>query len=172
MNARWYDVTVNVSKQYFNNGSETTNGSFFIETKPVTLNSTAVSTQGGDVGGWGERFYFTANVSDEDYDYVNVTLYVRRVGSPTWITANQTNLDSPVLNTTVNLSWVRSYCEAGPADQYPHVWEFSLNTTDNYNNPLPGGDVYETTIVPVNFSLEKDNVTLQMMQGTEQLTPT
>ena len=90
---------------------------------------------------------------------------MRRVGSGFWISANQTNLDSPAIGSIVNLSWVRGYCEAGPGDNYPHGWEFAFNTSDNSNNPLPGGDIYETTTTPENFSLEKDNVSIQMMQG-------
>jgi hypothetical protein len=39
MKARWYDVVVNVSKDYFNNKSARTNGSFFIETAPLLTNS-------------------------------------------------------------------------------------------------------------------------------------
>jgi len=165
MKARWYDVLINISKDYFNNQSNRTTNAFFIETKPELRNLTVISDQGSTTGGWGEKFYFNVTVTDEDYDFVNLTLYVRRFGSSSWIQANKTNLDSPVINQTVTLSWSRSSCEASKADPYPHVWEFTFNATDDANSPYLYEDMYETTIEPENFSLEKDDVSLQLVNG-------
>jgi hypothetical protein len=168
MKARWYDVVVDVSKQFFNNKSVRTINNFFIETKPQLINTSVVSTQGGEIGGWGERFYFNVTVTDEDYDFVNLTLYVRRFGAVSWIQANKTNLDSPVINQTVTLSWTRGTCEASQTDRYPHTWEFKFNATDDPNSPYLYEDLYETTITPKNFSLEKDDTSLQLMSGDNE----
>jgi hypothetical protein len=165
MKARWYDIAVSVSKEFFNNKSVRANNEFFVETKPELRNLSVISSQGGTIGGWGERFYFNVTVTDEDYDFVNLTLYVRRFGSSTWIQANRTNLDSPVINKTVTLSWSRETCDASHLDPYPHTWEFKFNASDDPNYPLPGGEIYETTIEPKNFSLEKDDVSLQLVSG-------
>jgi hypothetical protein len=167
MRARWYDLVVNATKDYFNNKSIRVNGSFFIETKPVLANISVNSTQGGETGGWGERFYFNVTVTDEDYDFVNVTLYTRKYGTSSWINANKTDIDSPVINKTITLSWVRGTCGASQSDPYPHVWEFKFNATDDPNSPIvTGEDPYETSIEPKNFSMEKDDTNLTFMSGS------
>ena len=165
MDARWYDVVINTNKSYHVNTSLRTNGSFFIETKPSFKNITVRSSTGTDTGGWGEMFHFNVTVTDEDYDFVNLTLYVRRHGVSGWIEANSTDLESPVINETVHLSWRRATCEAAYNDKYPHDWEFTFNATDDANSPLPFEEFYETSTIPENFTIEKDNVTLQHMYG-------
>jgi len=100
--ARWYNITINSSKDFYNNGTYTGINNFFIETKPEMINLSANSEQGGDTGGWGETWTFNATVTDEDLDNVTLKLWIRKYGEPSWDEVNTTNLTSPI-NQTIAL---------------------------------------------------------------------
>jgi len=59
MKARYYNTSFTSSKAYHNNGNTTRANHFFIETMPELANETALTNPGG----WGERFYFSVNVT-------------------------------------------------------------------------------------------------------------
>ena len=84
MPTRWYDVISYVNKSYFNSNSTIKSNAFWVETQPLLFAPQVNSEQGGNVGGWGEDWNFTVNVTDEDLDSVTVYLWIRKIGG-SWI---------------------------------------------------------------------------------------
>ncbi|MCK4497207.1 MAG: hypothetical protein KAU24_03370, partial [Candidatus Aenigmarchaeota archaeon] len=147
MFARWYNTTMyaNYTDHYDN---ITTKGDhFFIKTKPFLYNATALI----DPGGWGERFYFFVNITDEDLDNVTVNLYTKKYGAASWGSPkNSTWIEAPV-NESVVLSWRDDTCDN------IDTWEFYFEGTDNRSL----SNVSKT----YNFTVEKDEVNFTMMFG-------
>jgi hypothetical protein len=162
LNAGWYNMSVNASKEfYLTNDTYIESNFFFIETRPEVNNYTVSSTQGGEIGGWGERFYFTANITDEDLDNVTVELYVRSYGDSWGIAVNDTDVISPI-NETVTLSWAGGTCgDIG-------TWEYMIRARDDGNYPIQSDDQYITDSVPQNFTLERDNVIVNYGEGNSR----
>ncbi|RLE15252.1 hypothetical protein DRJ04_00800, partial [Candidatus Aerophobetes bacterium] len=147
MLARFYDVVMNSSRDYFLNDSERAHNLFFIKTKPV-LEDVNVTP---NPGGWGERFYFSVNLTDEDLDNVTVNLYIRKKGSATWgAPKNSTYAEAPI-NYTVTLSWSYPDC-LNIGD-----WEFYFEAIDNRT--------LSTVSEISNFTMERDDVNLTLAEG-------
>ncbi|MFH8092821.1 MAG: hypothetical protein QXM38_02680, partial [Candidatus Aenigmatarchaeota archaeon] len=146
MKARWYNVTINTSKDFFNTNVSLHRRPFFIKTMPIVQNLTITPAQDW---GWGERYTFTANVTDEDLDTVYVNLYYTPVGFDDWIQINSTTIDSPI-NTTVVLTYQGFTCSDIDYEQ-----EFEFTVLDN-RSYLVNSSLYEPW--KKKFNLTKDDV--------------
>ncbi|MBI4176596.1 MAG: hypothetical protein HY518_05300, partial [Candidatus Aenigmarchaeota archaeon] len=154
MNAGNYTSITNTTLSYYYNASHNETNTFFIETAPVILN-TSVSP---NTGGWGERFNFTANLSDEDGDNVTLELYVALVGSSYGAAVNSTILQGPVLNRSASLSYVVSFCSTG-------TWRYRFRAVDDANTPIPLETQYTIYSEDKNFTVERDDVRIELTHG-------
>ncbi|MCK4714591.1 MAG: hypothetical protein KAT35_03380, partial [Candidatus Aenigmarchaeota archaeon] len=125
--------------------------SFEVITRPVMVDPTPVVNPGG----WGERFYFSVNLTDEDYDNVDVNLYARKYGETEWGQPKNSTSTDTAIGTILNLSWSDSYC--------PNIgiWEFYFESSDNRTPSLTNDTG------PVNFTIESDDVYLLYEQGDD-----
>ncbi|MCK5593634.1 MAG: hypothetical protein KAI18_00155, partial [Candidatus Aenigmarchaeota archaeon] len=147
MAARWYDTEMVSWELYYNNGTVLLQNHIFVTTVPNMTDETAITS----VGGWGETFYFSVNVTDEDLDNLTLNLYIRDTASGFWgAPKNSTILYSPQGEYAV-LSWSDApYCTIG-------TWEYRFEASDTH------GHVSFTT--PHNFTIEKDDVLVQYSVG-------
>ncbi|MEM5878377.1 MAG: hypothetical protein QXF12_05875, partial [Candidatus Aenigmatarchaeota archaeon] len=153
MRARWYNVTVNASQQYYNSNTSLHINPFFVKTMPVVQNLTITPAQDW---GWGERYTFTANVTDEDLDDVIVSLYYKPIVFDDWNQINFTLVPSP-LNTTVTLTYQGFTC----ADQdYEQQFEMTALDTRSYLTNSSWVEQWNKT-----FNLTKDDVILTLEAG-------
>ncbi|MEM5844548.1 MAG: Ig-like domain-containing protein, partial [Candidatus Aenigmatarchaeota archaeon] len=94
----WYNVEMNSSRDYYNNGTKIRDQVFFHQVNPVLTNE-FVSPQQAP---WGSTFVFKVNVTDDD-DIVNVSLWIRKLPTGEFYLANST-LCSDCINRQVELS--------------------------------------------------------------------
>jgi len=155
MKAGWYTTIMNSTKDLYNPGYNSTVNHFYIQTRPILQNVSVTPSPGG----WGERFYFSVNVTDEDLDNETLELRVRPFGTavpwtdPTLL-KNSTNLISPLNQTVVLSAAALSTCN--DFENYPTL-EFRFRATDDR------GLVRWTD--PMNFSLIRDNAAIQISAG-------
>ncbi|NOQ55827.1 MAG: DUF87 domain-containing protein, partial [Nanohaloarchaea archaeon] len=147
MVARFYDTEMISWEPYYNNGTILLQDHIFVKTVPNMTDEVAITS----VGGWGETFYFSVNVTDEDLDNVTLNLYVKDTASGFWgAPKNSTVLYSPQ-GEYVTLSWSDApYCTVG-------IWEYRFEASDTH------GDVSFTD--SHNFTIEKDDVEVQYSFG-------
>ncbi|UCD07001.1 MAG: hypothetical protein JSW41_04170, partial [Candidatus Aenigmatarchaeota archaeon] len=150
MFARWYNTTMYANYTDHYDNITTTGDHFFIKTKPFLYNATALI----DPGGWGERFYFFVNITDEDLDNVTVNLYTRKYGAASWGSPkNSTWIEAPV-NESIVLSWRDDTCDN------IDIWEFYFEGVDN-RSLSNDSKIY-------NFTVEKDEVNFTMIFGDNE----
>jgi len=157
--AREYNISVFGNKTYYNDGYSVYQHAFFVETKPF-LEQPNVTASGGAwdfendwaVGGWGETWYFRVNITDEDLDNVTIRLYVREFGSSTWVFANSTEVYGPINQTVVII-----YSNPGEFQSNQGVWEYYFVAEDTRG--------YTDETQPLNFTVEKDDVILELVEG-------
>ncbi|MEM5855473.1 MAG: hypothetical protein QW472_04125, partial [Candidatus Aenigmatarchaeota archaeon] len=114
----WYNVEMNSSRAYYNNGTKIRNQVFFHQVNPV-LTSEFVSPQQAP---WGSTFVFKVNVTDDD-DVVNVSLWIRKMPTGEFYLANST-LCSDCVNKQVELS--KRYTAGTDIGEY----EWFINASD------------------------------------------
>lgn len=154
MNARWYNTTMRSSMQYYNNGTSLNASHFFVKTLPVMTNETALTS----VGGWGETFRFSVNLTDDDLDDVTLNLYTRDTNGGSWGSPKNTTIVSAPINRIVNLSWSDvPYCTIG-------TWEYYFEATDTHNPST------QISTAPKNFTIEKDDVYITHAVGNNSYT--
>ncbi|MBW2109610.1 MAG: hypothetical protein JRI36_13230, partial [Deltaproteobacteria bacterium] len=116
------------------------------------------SETGTDTGGWGETWTFIVNVTDEDLDNVTVSLQTRKYGSGTWVTRNTTVAVTP-LNATINMTL---YSPTVFQDDQG-IWEYRFTASENACEHGTCTNTDQTAAA--NFTVEKDNVTVMMVDG-------
>ncbi|RKY30230.1 MAG: hypothetical protein DRP74_07430, partial [Candidatus Omnitrophota bacterium] len=163
LKARSYNTTTRVSKQYYEDGisydfDPTLGYMFFVKTKPTLYGTWISSEQGGNIGGWGETWTFRVNVTDEDMDNVTVYLKIRKLPDGTPIQANQTLVISPI-NKTVILT----YFDPFTFQTQQGDWEFWFEAIDSSIWQ------YSDTTLPQNFTIERDDVALEYVEGDNVL---
>ena len=75
MKARWYNILMNSSQlpYYYDTLNLVQQDVLFLQTRPIVTNLTCLNCPGG----WGERFFYSATITDEDLDNSSGKLYVR-----------------------------------------------------------------------------------------------
>ncbi|MCW1304417.1 MAG: DUF853 family protein [Candidatus Parvarchaeota archaeon] len=144
--ARWYNATMMSNKTYYNSNVTVKSNAFFIETKPVFTNQSVTP----EIGGWGETFTFKVNVTDEDLDNVTVSVWIRKIGDPSFTKANETIIISPI-NQTVVLTY------KGFSGAQQGEWEYYFYGIDTRN--------YDNSSDTKNFTVEKDDVRIEHLSG-------
>ncbi|MBU4452026.1 MAG: DUF87 domain-containing protein [Nanoarchaeota archaeon] len=147
MPARYYNATVFANKTYYNFANTTYANSFFIETSPVIT----ASNVNPDGGGWGKTYTFFVNVTDEDYDGVEVTFYERALGG-SWVSSGIKTCASPCINQTLNFT--KSYLCSNYQSQ--PVREYTFNATDTK---------YISEIAKKNMTLTKDTILVEAIDN-------
>ena len=153
MRALWYNTTMTSWQQYYNNGTLLKSGHFFVKTIPVLQNDTLLTS----LGGWGERFYFSLNVTDEDLDNVTINLYVKKNSTDTWGAAKNTTVLYGPINQSIALSW------KGSED---------CNNIGSWNYYFEASDTHflSSTTTPKNFTIGKDDVQVYYINGDKSFT--
>ncbi len=152
----WYNLTMNYSRQHYNANSTTKTSAFFIETAPRL----AVPNISKTLGGWGETYIFSVNVSDEDSDNVRVYAWYRKLPSGAWTQIGSYNQTSG-MNKTVTFTTSFQFTDMGNLT-------FKFNVTDDADTPVSGGTQYTDEIqAGFNFTLEADDVTFIYVAGNE-----
>ncbi|MFH1228906.1 MAG: hypothetical protein V1678_00590 [Candidatus Aenigmatarchaeota archaeon] len=147
----WHNVSVNVSKQYYNVSSDFQQNSFYLATTPditpASFPAILATSTSGD-GGWGERWKFEAWIVDFDGDLVNVSLYLNLSGS--WVLRNSTVL---TLSTPSNVTFLNNFnCgDIGNVKGYKFVATDAWNYTDQENST---------------FNILKDDTTVVYVSGS------
>jgi len=149
MKAKWYNVSMNSSKEYLGKTIHEEGDVFFLQTRPILTNYIPLNSPGG----WGETFYYNVTVTDEDEDNVTLDLYVEKPGTAVWIFEDEVNLTSPVINKTVTLS-----APAGTFECPQHLGngEFKFEASDSR---------LLTRNVINNFTVERDDVRFEEGSG-------
>jgi hypothetical protein len=167
MKPRWYDSTAVASLAYYYNDTIFMPQHFYVKTRPVVSDPTVLSETGTTQGGWGETWTFHADLTDEDLDTVTVYLETRKYGegAGAWQVKNVTTVTSPI-NNTVNLTLYDevSFKEAALVNGTV-TWEFRLHAVDDCDLYGFSGCPYDDYTDPVNFTIEKDNVSVTYIEG-------
>ncbi|MCK4335875.1 MAG: hypothetical protein KAW40_04095, partial [Candidatus Aenigmarchaeota archaeon] len=163
MPAMGYEIIVNSSKESYISDLISVNysltSSFFIETKPVIENNTWSLTPSEDWG-WGETYTFTVNVSDEDDD--NMTMEI-------WVNVS-TGWDNIYTNSTVKgVNQTVTYVYSGFDNDDIGQRQYVINVTDDGDYPRSGGSSYNDTTPIENFTLDKDNISIEILLGNESV---
>ncbi|MFC2143647.1 hypothetical protein ACFLQN_04590, partial [Candidatus Aenigmatarchaeota archaeon] len=144
----YYNITVNSSKQYYNDQTNIKIGKFFHQVTPE-VSGQVVSPVNAP---WGTTFYFNVTVTDEDD---NVTLYLldRKVGGGAW-TVRDTQICYNCTGGVITLG--RAYSAISDITE----WEWFINATDTRNaNNLTDIERLNVTKRTVIFDLVSGNDT-------------
>ncbi|RKX56671.1 MAG: hypothetical protein DRP29_09325, partial [Thermodesulfobacteriota bacterium] len=150
---RWWNITFSASKSHYVSNSTKLESAFFLATKPE-LDNPSVDP---NVGGWGENFEFTIYLTDRDSssdDQANISLWKRKWGESSW-TLLASKQDYGV---SVEVNFDETFaCEDIKLSQY------KFNVTDTCGTSDGCGYTNESIIL--NFTIEKDNVTVSKTFG-------
>ncbi|MFH0929623.1 MAG: hypothetical protein V1818_04740, partial [Candidatus Aenigmatarchaeota archaeon] len=165
-----YNITMNATKNYYNNSiTKKEQDSFILASKPELKTITVSSTQGGSTGGWGEKWTYSIELRDNDTNAVNVSLWAFNLsGTNSWAMLNSTVCDGSGSNPicpnptssfqTITFSGHNFTC-SNLESLYTRGIEFKFNASDilNYTNQSSNST----------FNLERDNVFVEHISGTE-----
>ncbi|MEM2963688.1 MAG: hypothetical protein QXN01_04305, partial [Candidatus Anstonellales archaeon] len=157
MPPRMYNITMNSSKQYYNNRTITIQyvagqTSFWIETSPILWQNTVTITP--TVGGWSEAFTFNVTVMDEDLDTVTVNAYFRQE-TPT---QGSWQPFGSVQNSGIN--WTANFTKESFGPGYVNkILSVIFNATED--------DQWYFVTEPVNFTVERNDVNFTYIAGNE-----
>ncbi|MFZ8804308.1 MAG: hypothetical protein ACO2PO_15165, partial [Candidatus Calescibacterium sp.] len=87
----WHNISVEVSKMYYNSSTDFQENAFYLATEPIITPEGFPPITGYSISGdgsWGEVWKFEAWIYDPDNDDVNVSLYVNL--SSGWVLRNST----------------------------------------------------------------------------------
>jgi hypothetical protein len=166
-----WDVKMNSSKLYYNyNETNKTylanQRGFWVETRPVLSTNFIVQSYNssdalGD-GGWGEKWIFKVNATDEDNDTMNVKLWVNLSGTGAW---SQPSPISMTNNTVQGINQTVTFTVYWPSYSSPgieaHAFKFNVTdwpVTDSW-------DRYETT--NGSFNIQKDDISFLLFDGND-----
>ncbi|MFH1249195.1 MAG: DUF87 domain-containing protein [archaeon] len=159
MPTRWYHVKINGTKQYYNMSSSFNQDAFWIETKPILNNSNYTTSDNVNMGGWGETWIFMTNVTNEDEDLLDVSLWLLKEGQG-W--------QNPYsLLITDNFSTVTAIgplaFTADDRGNWSYMWNVTeINGTDAYTGEA---DVWNDTTSISNITLINDDVSIVCKRG-------
>ncbi|RLI97718.1 MAG: hypothetical protein DRP00_03670, partial [Candidatus Aenigmatarchaeota archaeon] len=139
---QYWDIRINGSKEYYNSFSVVENNAFWIETNPILFAPRVIP----EVGGWGETFTFKVNFTDEDLDTLTVTYTLVGPTSQPSGTATAQGINTEV-------SWSGITFSSTDIGEWV-VW-FNVSDDFGYSN------------VSKNFTVEKDDVAIEYVEGNE-----
>ncbi|MHC4648732.1 MAG: hypothetical protein ACYTBJ_25020, partial [Planctomycetota bacterium] len=159
MPARGYTIVVNTSKTYHNPANISVSysagsTSFWVETPPVLSNPSHNTSDLVDPYGWGETWNFSVNLTNEDYDSIDLDLWLRNNVSGSWTAwalykpLGQTHTIEGI---TTEFS-IQSYVLQSHNDfEYDDIgsWNFKWNATED--------DAYIDETNYTNFTVKPDN---------------
>ncbi|MCX6814805.1 MAG: hypothetical protein NTY20_04120, partial [Candidatus Aenigmarchaeota archaeon] len=159
MPPRMYNITMNSSKQYYNNLTITMQyvqgqTSFWVETSPILWQSTV--TINPMVGGWSEPFTFNVTVMDDDLDTIKVDAYFRQETPTQGAWQALGSVQNSGINWTANFS--KDSFGPGYVDK---ILSVMFNATE-YND-----DQWYFNTTPVNFTVERNDVNFTYTSGNE-----
>ncbi len=93
-----YDVRVNTSKTYYNDGSDSFGGRFSVNTTDPVLSGPSSATE--QDGGWGEWWNYSVDLNEVNPDTVNVSLWYDRGGG--WELVNSMDVSCPCTDERVS----------------------------------------------------------------------
>ncbi|MEK6953896.1 MAG: hypothetical protein AABX01_02740, partial [Candidatus Micrarchaeota archaeon] len=142
-----YNITVNSSKQYYQNASNTSVSSLRLAAVPE-LNDPRVNV---GVDGWGVKRTFNITVFDPSGDTINVSLWVKPNNSLVWQFRGSQSCPSCSAGSGTNLTFVD---EAFTCSNFVDnsTWDFMFNVTTG----LCTGLANQSTVS--NFTLQQDDV--------------
>ncbi|MEM2868492.1 MAG: hypothetical protein QXR84_08455, partial [Candidatus Bathyarchaeia archaeon] len=153
--AGYYSIILNATKLYHLSSTYTENNAFWIETLPSVIN--LGTNRPLDRGGWGEPWSFRANVTDEDKDPVYVYAWYRVKGTEEWQLLGTGQKSQGTISSIVSITPSPSF-DCSKLLGLPEVeYEFFFNVSDDDSNTA------ESNIR--NFTLEKDDITVSIVQG-------
>jgi hypothetical protein len=156
----YWNVSVNASKQYYNDSLTTQNtNAFYLASRPTLSTYSYYVTTGNYTSGWGDLWQFKVDVDDEDRigelgSLVNVSLWINKTGDWEYIgsmicTPPCTGSDALVFTTSFSC-----------ADIGTHTFKF--NATDNlfvYDNRLKSESSTQT------FTVDKEWADVYILSG-------
>jgi len=164
MPPKGYNLTITASKKsyytlsktYENDAAQDVAGtkSFWIETAPFLEGPQSIP----EVGGWGETFTFKVNVTDYDEDQVRVYCWYRKKTETSWLSCGSAVRSG--INSTA--SFTKTW---GPADISDYDLKF--NVSEVYVPTTADEQTDET--VPINFTVEKDDIAVEYVDGNESV---
>jgi len=164
----WYDVQVAVSKQYYNGTTQLFTNSFFLATKPQfkTNSSNYLLSKVEHVGGWGEIWTFEIGIGDDDWNKVNVSLYINLTGN--WQLVNSTIISASPTPQLVEFTGHTFDCgKIGVKDvMFVATDEFNYSTNSTTTMTIEKDDTTISFVSPYSFTIRRegnDNATLQVI---------
>ncbi|RLG20513.1 hypothetical protein DRN74_05300, partial [Candidatus Micrarchaeota archaeon] len=88
----WYNVSVNVSKQYYFDSYASKENAFYLGESPELVNPEVTPGQEG----WGYKFMFNVSFRDLEGDIVNVSLWKAYSATGPWYLVNSSNVSSTI----------------------------------------------------------------------------
>jgi len=150
-----YNVEVNITTNgFYNNDTEMHYDVFWLQS--YVNNAPQFLSPDYTPEGWGAPMNFTVNIRDDDYNNVSVNFYTGPTSSGPW-TLKENQLCEECNNHWVNFSLYHDCSDVGT-----EFW-FKFNGTDqNYTGQwdLSGTSTNE------NYTVQKDNVTFTVIDGT------
>ncbi|RMG91125.1 MAG: hypothetical protein D6706_18540, partial [Chloroflexi bacterium] len=141
----WYAVSMNATRQYYNNASTAKTNAYFHEIAPVLSGEYVTPNESY----WGTTRTFYVNVTDDD-DTVTVKLWHRKWPSTAWSEV-ATQYCSDCINKTLTFTRTYTQTEIG-------TWEWRFTSTD--------GDLTFNTSIH-NLTVFKRNVIVEYYRGNE-----
>ncbi|MBN2202775.1 MAG: DUF87 domain-containing protein [Candidatus Aenigmarchaeota archaeon] len=163
INAGWYNVSIVSNKTYYNDGLSNDWHAFYIESIPNLAAPSITSHNGSTVGGWGETWTATVNVTEEDQNNVTLYVFVKKFTDPdnAWIQENQTSyIDNPDMRGPVNQTATLTFSDPGSFQNERVVWQYKFRVNDTN---IHG---YETE--PQNFTIVEDDILIDYIYGDGQ----
>ncbi|MFH1473362.1 MAG: hypothetical protein ABIE55_00555, partial [Candidatus Aenigmatarchaeota archaeon] len=159
-----YNITMNATKNYYNNSATTTEqNSFTLGSEPELTSVTVSSDQGGSTGGWGETWLYSANIRDKDSNTVNVSLWAYNLsGTSVWELLNSTSCPGALCaNPTTSFQTVtfdgHTFACSNLESLLSRGVTFKFNASDTLN--------YTNESSNSTFTLERDNTLTQFVPG-------
>ncbi|RLE41198.1 hypothetical protein DRJ16_06660, partial [Candidatus Woesearchaeota archaeon] len=167
MPARWYDVTLNASRDYHHDGNQSWDNRFFVSTEPILttpkVNTSTYDGNDGPNGGYSEAFNFSVAVTDEDGDTVTAYLWLRFWNETTSSWEDWTHEGTKVCMNCNNS--VLSYTKYNFLCDNMGTWQYKWNATDQSDNPPGEGITYSDEVAPNNFTVEADDMKIGYYAG-------
>ncbi|MFA4846214.1 MAG: hypothetical protein WC654_06695, partial [Patescibacteria group bacterium] len=140
----WHNVTVNVTRAYYNDTFINYNNSFYLASKPQLSSANHQSA----TNGWGAQHSFSVTVTDLDDNNVSVRLW-KKVGSGGY-ELKGTKYCQPCSSTQLDFNVPTTCSDVGTNDYF-------FNASDEYNQT--------SNTTEKSFSITKDSVVLEVTSG-------
>ncbi|MCK4714540.1 MAG: hypothetical protein KAT35_03120, partial [Candidatus Aenigmarchaeota archaeon] len=134
----WYDVMINMSKQYYNDNTSLWEDWFYLENTPPTISDVNVTPSEGS---WGGVFEYSVNIWDNQQDNVTCELYVSTDDGASYYLKNSTTVwgGQDWCNLTVGdaIDGTEFNCSDIGTDNLFHFRIYD-GTNTNYTNNITG----------------------------------